>query len=70
MAKEARMYNGERIVSLIIGAGKTGPSTCKRMKLGHSLTLYTKINSRWIRNLNVRSRNYKALRGKHRQNTL
>ena len=50
-------------------SGEYWTATCGGGKLDHCLTLYTKINSEWMKNVNVRRDSVKTL-GENTGNTL
>ena len=50
--KAGKNIQWEKVSSTLLLGNWT--ATCKRMKLGHFLTPYTKIDSKWMKDLNVR----------------
>ena len=61
LTKEAKTHNGEKTVSSVSSAGKAGQLHVKKMQSEHSQTLYTKTNSKRVKDINGKPDTIKLL---------
>jgi hypothetical protein len=64
LTKGPKTCVGEKAASLTNGAEKNRIVTCSRLELDPDLSTCTSINSKWIKDFNVRSKTVKLLQEK------